>query len=84
MSLTCSVVPHAGTWIEIPDVIKNFFHISSFPTRERGLKSPVIATDIPAFPVVPHAGTWIEISVIPIVYVDGRSFPTRERGLKLS
>ena len=34
------VVPHAGTWIEIFSIASNAAPISSFPTRERGLKYP--------------------------------------------
>ena len=39
-----SVVPHAGTWIEIP-VSSNSIPAAlvSFPTRERGLKYPEIS-----------------------------------------
>ncbi len=77
------VVPHAGTWIEILDMMKkltNFYVVphagtwieikttpsigtallSSFPTRERGLKSE---------------GHKLVIDTT-------KSFPTRERGLK--
>ena len=32
------VVPHAGTWIEIPTSVHFPFNVTSFPTRERGLK----------------------------------------------
>ena len=34
------VVPHAGTWIEIMQILMMWMlQKSSFPTRERGLKS---------------------------------------------
>ena len=33
-----TVVPHAGTWIEIDIFITLLLKILSFPTRERGLK----------------------------------------------
>ena len=40
------VVPHEGTWIEISDdVVVEFHAYSSFPTRERGLKSPESITN---------------------------------------
>ena len=35
---TLEVVPHAGTWIEIVDVLATYRDTMSFPTRERGLK----------------------------------------------
>ena len=33
-----SVVPHEGTWIEIGVAQESAAKMSSFPTRERGLK----------------------------------------------
>ena len=33
------VVPHAGTWIEIVEPLLAVHGATSFPTRERGLKS---------------------------------------------
>ena len=33
-----SVVPHAGTWIEIHTTVDAPQTVRSFPTRERGLK----------------------------------------------
>ncbi len=44
------VVPHAGTWIEIADRNWGFLPAStSFPTRERGLKSKYKQSYIRAF-----------------------------------
>ena len=55
------VVPHAGTWIEIHLLIVFVGIISSFPTRERGLKLLPKGSLFLSHKVVPHAGTWIEI-----------------------
>ena len=56
--------------------------ITSFPTRERGLKSGLsIVLGLTLF-VVPHAGTWIEIITVALLICFSLSFPTRERGLK--
>ena len=38
MTALVSVVPHAGTWIEIERLIDVNQNYTSFPTRERGLK----------------------------------------------
>ena len=59
------VVPHAGTWIEIPIVLHAFGvkTLASFPTRERGLKWHYSTSLSNVSRVVPHAGTWIEIMV---------------------
>ena len=77
-----TVVPHAGTWIEI---------LHKVPCYPLCLVVPHAGTWIEIFPpgsqsayhlVVPHAGTWIEI---PVAFSDKerqQSFPTRERGLK--
>ena len=54
----------------------------SFPTRERGLKSPETLHVLQAESVVPHEGTWIEITKTMYINPLYRSFPTRERGLK--
>ena len=56
-----AVVPHAGTWIEIRKFHVQISKITSFPTRERGLKFLSICLS-GACRVVPHAGTWIEIA----------------------
>ena len=36
--MTITVVPHAGTWIEIDGRDAYDDYMTSFPTRERGLK----------------------------------------------
>ena len=56
-----AVVPHAGTWIEIPNMTSEWIIAGSFPTRERGLKLYIQGAGTPEYVVVPHAGTWIEI-----------------------
>ena len=61
-----SVVPHEGTWIEIVSKVCEEGTYSSFPTRERGLKSFRSSYDTWMPAVVPHEGTWIEI---PISYL---------------
>ena len=57
-----SVVPHAGTWIEILPTLNKAVPRKSFPTRERGLKFLVGHIVAGWSIVVPHAGTWIEIT----------------------
>ena len=59
--ISVSVVPHAGTWIEIPTYSLLTIFQSSFPTRERGLKFETLVIVKSVYDVVPHAGTWIEI-----------------------
>ena len=76
-----SVVPHAGTWIEIILKFSKRESKKSFPTRERGLKYHCIIM-IQQSSVVPHAGTWIEILTYDTIARRFQSFPTRERGLK--
>ena len=78
----CAVVPHAGTWIEIVNKVENSRELSSFPTRERGLKLLWRCVRDRFTAVVPHAGTWIEILVTTMFAFATESFPTRERGLK--
>ena len=56
-----TVVPHAGTWIEIRGLFGTLRGVLSFPTRERGLKYPICKLVVQLVDVVPHAGTWIEI-----------------------
>ena len=56
------VVPHEGTWIEISMRFRDISPVASFPTRERGLKSPFNFFRHCGQTVVPHEGTWIEIS----------------------
>ena len=62
-----SVVPHAGTWIEITCLEAEYRLRLSFPTRERGLKLRFNDAKIATMIVVPHAGTWIEIFTIPYI-----------------
>ena len=59
--ISVSVVPHAGTWIEIVVLGQYSKIIQSFPTRERGLKFTKKLAGLFETMVVPHAGTWIEI-----------------------
>ena len=80
--INTAVVPHAGTWIEISSHTPNNRILSSFPTRERGLKFVKQVNDQIPKCVVPHAGTWIEISSQGGLHSITWSFPTRERGLK--
>ena len=56
-----SVVPHAGTWIEISFRIELHCRKSSFPTRERGLKWLSVGLKV-AVRVVTHMGMQIEIT----------------------
>ena len=58
------VVPHEGTWIEIEFRAQKSYVLSSFPTRERGLKSGWAAARGGRSLVVPHEGTWIEIPLL--------------------
>ena len=54
----------------------------SLPSRERGLKYPLIALITCGLFVAPFAGAWIEIRM-PWTRLQGRqSLPSRERGLK--
>ena len=55
-----NVVPHAGTWIEIPPSATIPSASRSCLTQARGLKSPS-RTRGTCRTVVPHAGTWIEM-----------------------
>ena len=77
-----TVVPHEGTWIEIPG---SHPHPSGKPVVphegtwiEIHMERIIIAVGV----VVPHEGTWIEIDLKSFFQLKGRSFPTRERGLK--
>ena len=76
------VVPHEGTWIEIPTFSENTVSRLTFPTRERGLKFEFFIFFKEFRIVVPHEGTWIEIHYPHGLCRLFPSFPTRERGLK--
>ena len=85
MSSSYLVVPLAGTWIET-FVSSTPFHssTSSFPSRERGLKRPVLSvywTDTGSFPSRERGLKLCDLRLSVRVL---RSFPSRERGLKLS
>ncbi len=78
------VTPFAGVWIEI--FIRSAISmpiVSSLPSRECGLKYPLLQMIQHRLQVTPFAGVWIEIfngALIP-----GRSLeslPSRECGLK--
>ena len=77
-----TVVPHAGTWIEIATMlqsgVQNFVvpHAGTWIEILDSIKKPSISL------VVPHAGTWIEIVQANMFWSSSTSFPTRERGLK--
>ena len=62
-----TVVPHAGTWIEIDQKTKQEELKTSFPTRERGLKSErshVVGVAVSSFPTR-ERGLKFRPSVIP-------------------
>ena len=61
LDIAPNVVPHEGTWIEMLFVNVKMRIPSSFPTRERGLKSKHVSEEDKLNTVVPHEGTWIEI-----------------------
>ena len=63
-----TVVPHAGTWIEITAMYQLSQALASFPTRERGLKLKQKDYVLESSGVVPHARTWIEIKVISAIW----------------
>mgnify|MGYP004469930911 CR=1 FL=1 len=76
------VVPHAGTWIEIQEIIKGWSVVPVVP--HAGTWIEIVSSNLAVKDgiVVPHAGTWIEI-LLPIRIIEKiLSFPTRERGLK--
>ena len=54
----------------------------SLPSRERGLKSYVVAVTNTTQTVAPLAGAWIEIYVSADGELVNWSLPSRERGLK--
>ena len=55
----------------------------SLPSRERGLKFPLISKYMREMQVAPLAGAWIEILSACISIAGFLSLPSRERGLKL-
>ena len=77
------VVPHAGTWIEITGVVGgDVTAVSSFPTRERGLKyltHMYIHGMKVSFPTRERGLKCRDYVYLWDMYL---SFPTRERGLK--
>ena len=77
-----SVVPHAGTWIEILtyDTIARRFQ--SFPTRERGLKCKINIGDKDWEASFPTRERGLKLRVVIVLSSGKQSFPTRERGLK--
>ena len=79
-----SVVPPAGTWIEIVINVTRAFKIPlSFPLRERGLKFSMVAASVFGTRSFPLRETWIEIEYFGYG-VEGRtqSFPLQQRRLK--
>ena len=78
------VVPHAGTWIEIPESIMiQLEKQSSFPTRERGLKFCYKNERAVRFDAsFPTRERGLKLSVCVYSNPMEQSFPTRERGLK--
>ena len=68
-SIAHSVVPLAGTWIEIM-ILHEETHLSlSFPLRERGLKSLahlVIDSIVMSFPLRERGLKWIIINIMAI------------------
>ena len=71
-----SVVPHAGTWIEI--TVTKAWGIETYVVPHAGTWIEIAwpAESVISFSVVPHAGTWIEIFTITTSFVDKESFPT--------
>ena len=55
---------------------------ASLPTRECGLKHPVLKVSTILDSVTPHAGVWIETVVAGLANDENWSLPTRECGLK--
>ena len=78
------VVPHAGTWIEIKDRSRNGAQApSSFPTRERGLKSAYASDGQQSSSSFPTRERGLKSPERVTKRKRNKSFPTRERGLKL-
>ena len=85
MLINCpnSVVPHAGTWIEITAWHSETSSIPSFPTRERGLKSSFCWHRCLVCSRSPRGNVDWNLSPTWLLLLVSWSFPTRERGLKL-
>ena len=77
-----AVVPHAGTWIEIPNntnIVVKFFVVPHAGTWiEIMLPDGTAERNL----VVLHTGTWIEIALKQELQLQSQSFHTREHGLK--
>ena len=55
------VVPHAGTWIEMPIIPFEWNRLTVVPHAGTWIEIGVVNHNYPLNKVVPHAGTWIEI-----------------------
>ena len=77
------VAPLAGARIEMRTFWKKRRRVRSLPSRERGLKSIIVAVIFALFAVAPLAGARIEIQCFHGDANSLRSLPSRERGLKL-
>ena len=78
----CSVVPLAGTWIEISWVVSHEFPALVVPLAGTWIEITQDGERYVRGKVVPLAGTWIEIGTSPAGPLKSSSFPLRERGLK--
>ena len=58
--------------------------VSSLPSRERGLKSPVFCYNISVFLSLPSRERGLKYHRICQLDGSGRSLPSRERGLKFA
>ena len=76
------VVPHEGTWIEIPMVVKALKMNNVVPHEGTWIEMVKQWKNFRWRQVVPHEGTWIEIAAAGDTSATWQSFPTRERGLK--
>ena len=76
-----SVVPLAGTWIEIISVYGAKVYRASYLSQVRGLKFQENNTLL-FHRVVPLAGTWIEIYLIVHIWTYKLSYLSQVRGLK--
>ena len=77
------VVPHEGTWIEIEKGSEKTMGDTSFPTRERGLKSAQYGTNVYNAASFPTRERGLKLKPLYRFRCTDTSFPTRERGLKL-
>ena len=77
------VVPLAGTWIEtaVPELCHE--RISSFPSRERGLKPTMLVSDPATAMSFPSRERGLKLPSVTSPCIILLSFPSRERGLKL-